>query len=112
MDGGGVGVRADWRLNKIMWVKLGQRALGDPLQHLLGEDPHQLPADVQRLIHSAVLIGPYSHTHTHTFQITANRQPGGEGKGGSVMIKWTEEARESLGMGTTSECGRAKHAAL
>lgn len=39
-------------------VELGQRALGDPLEHLLGEDPEQLPADVQGLEHRAVLVGP------------------------------------------------------
>lgn len=39
-------------------VELGQGALGDPLEHLLGEDPEELPADVQRLVHCAVLVGP------------------------------------------------------
>lgn len=39
-------------------VELGQGALGDPLEHLLGEDPEQLPADVQGLEHRAVLVGP------------------------------------------------------
>lgn len=39
-------------------VELSQGALGDPLEHLLGEDPEQLPADVQGLEHRAVLVGP------------------------------------------------------
>lgn len=37
-------------------VKLGQGALRDPLQHLFGEDPHELPADVQGLKDASVLI--------------------------------------------------------
>lgn len=44
-------------------VKLGQGALRDPLQHLFGEDPHQLPADVQSLEHAPVLVGTWTHGH-------------------------------------------------
>lgn len=44
-------------------VELGQRALGDPLEHLLGEDPEELPADVQGLVHGAVLVGPCRDSH-------------------------------------------------
>lgn len=40
-------------------VKLSQGALGDPLEHLLGEDPEQLPTDVQGLEHRAVLVGTW-----------------------------------------------------
>ena len=44
-------------------VKLGQGALRDPLQHLFGEDPHQLPSDVQSLEHASVLVGTWTHRH-------------------------------------------------
>ena len=37
-------------------VELGDGAGGDSLEHLLGEDPQQLPADVERLEHGAVLV--------------------------------------------------------
>lgn len=37
-------------------VELSQRALRDPLQHLLGENSHQLPADVQGFVHGAVFV--------------------------------------------------------
>lgn len=37
-------------------VKLGQRALRDPLQHLFRENSHQLPADVQGFVHGAVFV--------------------------------------------------------
>ena len=40
-------------------VELGDGALGDSLQHLLGEDTQQLPADVQRLVHRPVVIGAW-----------------------------------------------------
>lgn len=42
-------------------VKLSQGALRDPLQHLFGEDPHELPADVQSLKHAPVLVGTWTH---------------------------------------------------
>lgn len=41
-------------------VELSQGALRDPLQHLLREDPHQLPADVQGLKHAPVLVGTWT----------------------------------------------------
>lgn len=37
-------------------VELRQGALRNSLQHLLGEDPEQLPADVQRLVHGPVVV--------------------------------------------------------
>lgn len=42
-------------------VELSQGGLRDPLQHLLGEDPHELPPDVQRLKHAPVLVGTWTH---------------------------------------------------
>lgn len=45
------------------WVKLSQGALRDPLQHLFGEDPHELPSDVQSLKHTPVLVGTWTHKH-------------------------------------------------
>lgn len=48
-------------------VELGQGALRDPLQHLLGEDPHQLPANVQGLKHAPVLVGTWAQTTQHGF---------------------------------------------
>lgn len=44
-------------------VELSQGALRDPLQHLFGEDPHQLPSDVQGLEHAPVLVGTCTHAH-------------------------------------------------
>lgn len=44
-------------------VELGQGALRDPLQHLFGEDPHQLPSDVQGLKHAPVLVGTWTYKH-------------------------------------------------
>ena len=41
----------------VTGVELGQGALRNPLQHLFGEDSHQLPADVQGLVHAPVLVG-------------------------------------------------------
>lgn len=38
-------------------VELGQGALGNPLQHLLGEDSQQLPANVKSLVHRPVVVG-------------------------------------------------------
>lgn len=37
-------------------VKLRQGALRNSLQHFLGEDPEQLPADVQSLVHGPVVV--------------------------------------------------------
>lgn len=37
-------------------VELRQGTLRNSLQHLLGEDPEQLPADVQRLVHGPVVV--------------------------------------------------------
>lgn len=43
-------------------VEFGQGALGDPFQHLLGEDSQQLPANVESLIHRPVVVGAYRET--------------------------------------------------
>jgi len=43
-------------MTRVTWVELCQDRSWDPLQHLLGEDPEQLPADVKRLKDSTVLI--------------------------------------------------------
>jgi hypothetical protein len=43
-------------VTRVTGVKLCQDRSWDPLQHLLGEDPEQLPADVKRLKDSTVLI--------------------------------------------------------
>ena len=40
----------------VAWVELGQSAGRDALEHLLGEDTQQLPADVERLEDGAVLV--------------------------------------------------------
>lgn len=40
----------------ISGVELGQGAGRDPLQHLLGEDPEQLPANVQGFEDGTVLV--------------------------------------------------------
>ncbi len=53
---------------RLPGVKLSQRALRDPLQHLFGENPHELPADVQSFKHTPVLIGTWTHTHAHTHE--------------------------------------------
>lgn len=37
-------------------VKLCQGALGNPLEHLFGEDTQQLPADVQGFIYCPVVV--------------------------------------------------------
>lgn len=52
-------------------VELGQGALGNPLQHLLGEDSQELPADVKRFIHRPVVVGACretdtTHLHSHS----------------------------------------------
>lgn len=53
--------RRPWQLVfGLSGVELGQGALRDPLQHLLREDPHQLPADVQGLKHAPVLVGTWT----------------------------------------------------
>jgi len=41
---------------RLPGVELRQGALGNPLEHLLGEDPQQLPADVQGFIHRPVVV--------------------------------------------------------
>lgn len=41
---------------RVTWVEFGQDRGGNSLQHLLGEDTQQLPANVQRLEHGAVLV--------------------------------------------------------
>lgn len=43
-------------MTRITWVKLGEGGSGYSLQHLLGEDTQQLPANVQRFKYCAVLI--------------------------------------------------------
>lgn len=40
----------------ISWVELCQCAGGNPLQHLFGEDPEQLPTDIQRLEDGPILV--------------------------------------------------------
>lgn len=52
-----------WLVFGLSGVELGQGALRDPLQHLLREDPHQLPADVQGLKHAPVLVGTWTQQH-------------------------------------------------
>lgn len=44
-------------------VELSQGALRNPLQHLFGEDPHELPSNVQGLKHAPVLVGTCTRTH-------------------------------------------------
>lgn len=41
---------------RLPGVKLSQGALRNPLEHLLGEDSQQLPADVQGFIHGPVVV--------------------------------------------------------
>lgn len=41
----------------VSGVEFSQGTLWDSFQHLLGEDTHQLPADVQGFIYCAVLVG-------------------------------------------------------
>lgn len=41
---------------RVSRVELGEDGGRDTLQHLLGEDTEQLPADVQGLEHGAVLV--------------------------------------------------------
>lgn len=43
-------------------VELGQGALGNPLQHLLGEDSQELPANVQGFVHRPVVVGACGET--------------------------------------------------
>lgn len=43
-------------------VELGQGALRNPFQHLLGEDSQQLPANVKSLVHRPVVVGAYRET--------------------------------------------------
>ena len=52
LEAGGAGVL----LGPVPGVELSQGGCGDTLQHLLGEDTQQLPADVKRLKDSTVLI--------------------------------------------------------
>lgn len=51
-------------------VKLSQGVLRDPLQHLFGEDPHELPSDVQSLEHTPVLVGAWVPKQTHNSSTT------------------------------------------
>lgn len=55
-DGGSGGGGGCLRPVGVTRVVLGQGGLGDALQHLLGEDSQQLPADVQRLKDGSVLV--------------------------------------------------------
>lgn len=41
---------------RVSWVEFRERGGGYTLQHLLGEDTEQLPTDVQRFEHCAVLV--------------------------------------------------------
>lgn len=41
---------------RLPGVKFSQGALRNPLEHLLGEDSQQLPADVQGFIHCPVVV--------------------------------------------------------
>lgn len=58
--GGGGRQRRCWLVLGLSGVELSQGALRDPLQHLLRKDPHQLPADVQGLKHTPVLVGTWT----------------------------------------------------
>lgn len=51
------GVRHEVLWRPLAGVELINHALRDALQHLFGEDAQQLPAQVQRLEHRAVLVG-------------------------------------------------------
>lgn len=42
--------------SRLSGVELRQRALRNPLQHLLGEDSQKLPADVQSLVDRPVVV--------------------------------------------------------
>lgn len=44
----------------VSGVVVVENTLWDSLEHLLGEDSQQLPANVKRLEHSAVLIDTYT----------------------------------------------------
>lgn len=47
----------DWALMfGFTGIELGQGALWDPFEHLLGEDSHQLPANIKGLVYISVLI--------------------------------------------------------
>lgn len=56
LGGGGGGGGALVAAAGLPGVELRQGALRNSLQHLLGEDPEQLPADVQRLVHGPVVV--------------------------------------------------------
>lgn len=47
---------------RLSGVELGQGALRNPFQHLLGEDSQQLPANVKSFIHRPVVVGAYRET--------------------------------------------------
>lgn len=51
---------------RLPGVKLRQGALRNPLQHLLGEDSEQLPADVKSFIHCPVIIRTYERCRIRT----------------------------------------------
>ena len=44
-------------MTRIPGIELGECTGGDSLQHLLGEDTKQLPADVERLEDSTIFVG-------------------------------------------------------
>lgn len=64
-----------WRVTKVGWclvaritgVELGEDGRGDTLEHLLGEDTEQLPADVEGLEYCAVLVVTLRRRTTYLF---------------------------------------------
>lgn len=51
-------------LPAVAGVKLLEQSLGDSLEHLLGEDAQQLPANVQRLEYGPVFVAPCTERHS------------------------------------------------
>ena len=58
LEAGGAGVL----LGPVPGVELSQGGCGDTLQHLLGEDTQQLPADVKGLEESALHVRTLGRT--------------------------------------------------
>lgn len=55
-NAGWEGEEASVTARGLSGIKLRQGTLRNSLQHLLGEDSEQLPADVQGLVHGPVVI--------------------------------------------------------
>lgn len=73
-----MGKQANWARNRppsvvpasvtscrLPGVKLGKGTLRNPLEHLLGEDSQQLPADIQGLIYCPVVVRSWGGQNGH-----------------------------------------------